>query len=112
MRSALSIVLAAALPAVAQEVRDDKVENALKALDGTRVVESAVDSKEGIGGELGWEFVFAGDKVTRQNPHDGQAQTFVCVVDPSASPRAIDLIWTEEQFVLQSIYEIEGNMLR
>ena len=112
MRSVLLLVLVATLPVFAQEAKDDKVKGALKQLEGTWVVESGVDSKEGIGSELGLEYVFAGDQVTRQNPRDGATKKFACKVDPSVSPMAFDLIWPEEKFALKSIYEIKGDTLR
>jgi uncharacterized protein (TIGR03067 family) len=112
MRSALVLVLAAALPVVAQEAKDDAMKKALKELEGTWVVESAVDSKEGIGSEFGLEYVFAGDKMTRQNPADGETLEFAYKIDPSVSPKAFDWIWPKGKFVCKSIYEIKGDTLR
>jgi hypothetical protein len=57
MRLALLFVLAAGLPVIAQEAKDDDVKKAIKELEGTWVVESAVDSKEDVGSELGMEYV-------------------------------------------------------
>jgi uncharacterized protein (TIGR03067 family) len=112
MRAALLIVLAAVLTAAADGPKDDKVKDALKKLEGTWVVESAVDSKEGIGSEVGWEYVFAGDKLTRQNPRDGQTQKFAYKIDPSASPMAFDWIWEDIKFTCKCVYEIKGDTLR
>jgi len=111
MRTVLLLVLTAALPLAAQEAKDPGVKKALKELEGTWIVESAVDSKEGIGGELGWEYVFAGEQVTRQNPRDGAMQVFAFKVDPSVAPKAFDLIWPKEKFTLKSIYKIQGDTL-
>ena len=112
MLSVLPLVLVAMLPGLPQEPKDDKVKDALKRLEGTWVVESAVDSKEGIGSELNWEWVFDGNKITRQNPNGGETQEFAFKIDPTVSPMAFDLIWPKEKFTLSCIYEIKDDTLR
>ena len=69
MRVALLLVLAGAFTVAADEPKDDKLKEAAEETRGHLVVESAVDSGEGIGSELNWEWVFDGNKMTRQNPN-------------------------------------------
>jgi len=111
MRAALLFVLAT-FTVAADEPKDDKLKDALKKLEGTWVVDSAVDSGEGIGSELNWEWVFDGNKITRQNPQGGETQEFTYKIDPTVSPMAFDLTWPKEKFTCSCIYEIKGDTLR
>jgi len=112
MRSALLLVLAATLSVAAEAPKDAKVKEALKKLEGTWVVESSVAEGEVEARDLGLEFVFADDKLTVQNPQDGNTTKYTCKVDPAAAPQAIDLTRAEDKYVFKYIYEIKEGALR
>ena len=71
-----------------------------------------MDSGEGICSELNWEWVFDGNKITRQNPNGGETQEFTFKIDPTVSPKAFDLTWPKRKFTLSCIYEIKDDTLR
>jgi uncharacterized protein (TIGR03067 family) len=96
---------------------DSEIRAAHALLAGNWRVVSVMDNGDRIGPELirrkivrNGQFRIANRTITHINPETGETRTTGYILNPSKSPRQIDLI-TQDERILKGIYKFEGDEL-